>query len=88
VRLTVGFMKVWHKAAPAGLAPNLSFILQLLLHLRNQKPLLRSSLLLFDAKFGIYYGRLVVAAMHNALAATHGPATTTHHQVKHFALDG
>ena len=43
---------MWHKAAPAGLAPNLSFILQLLLHLHTQKPLLTRSLALFDAKFG------------------------------------
>ncbi len=34
---------MWHKAAPAGLAPNLSFILQLLLHLHTQKPLLNPS---------------------------------------------
>lgn len=37
-------MEVWHKAAPAGLAPNLSLILQLLLHLHTQRPLLNPSL--------------------------------------------
>ncbi len=42
---------MWYEAASAGLAPNLGFILQLLLHLHTQKPLLSPSLALFDADF-------------------------------------
>ena len=50
-------MEVWHKAAPAGLAPNLSLILQLLLHLHTQWPLLNPCLALEKIRKGYVFQR-------------------------------
>lgn len=34
-----------------------------------------------------YFGRIVIAAMHNAHTALHGAANITQHQVEHYVLN-